>query len=67
MRHEAGAVLDGFINDMDTLQQAVSFALIQIIQVGLLIVWRIYEIFSKGIPFSIIKLITLALKFIATR
>ncbi len=66
-RHEAGDVMSRFTNDMDTLRQAISFALIQVIQGGLLIVWIIYEMFSKSIPFSLITLITLPLMFIATR
>jgi ATP-binding cassette subfamily B protein len=66
-RHEAGDLMSRFTNDMDTLQQAVSFALIQVIQGGLLIIWIIFEMLSKSIPFSLITLVTLPLMFIATR
>ena len=66
-KHEAGDVMSRFTNDMDTLNQAIGFALIQVLQGGLLIVWIVYEMFSKSIPFSLITLITLPLMFIATR
>lgn len=66
-KHEAGDVMSRFTNDMDTLQQAISFALIQVIQGSLLIVWIIYEMLSKSIPFSLITLITLPMMFLATR
>ena len=52
-KHEVGDVMSRFTNDMDTLQQAVSFALIQVLQGGLLIAWIIYEMLSKSIPFSL--------------
>ena len=66
-KHESGDIMSRFTNDMDTLQQAIGFALIQVLQGGLLIVWIVYEMFSKSIPFSLITLITLPLMFIATR
>jgi len=66
-KHEAGDVMSRFTNDIDTLNQAIGFALIQVLQGGLLIVWIIYEMFSKSVPFSLITLITLPLMFIATR
>ncbi len=66
-RHEVGDVMSRFTNDMDTLQQAISFALIQVLQGGLLIAWIIYEMLSKSIPFSLITLITLPLMFVTTR
>ena len=66
-KHEAGDIMSRFTNDMDTLSQAISFALIQVIQGGLLIVFIIFQMFSLSIPFSLITLITLPLMFIATR
>ncbi|MDX1413494.1 MAG: ABC transporter ATP-binding protein, partial [Candidatus Promineifilaceae bacterium] len=66
-RHEVGDIMSRFTNDMDTLSQAISFALIQVIQGILLIVLIIVLMFSLSIPFSLISLITLPLMFIATR
>ncbi len=66
-KHEAGDVMSRFTNDMDTLQQALAFALINVLQGGLLILWIVYTMFSKSIPFALISLLTLPAMFIATR
>ena len=66
-KNEAGDVMSRFTNDTDTIQQAIAFALINVIQGGLLIVWIVFNMFRKSVPFSLISLITLPLMFIATR
>ena len=66
-KNEVGDIMSRFTNDMDTLSQAISFALIQVIQGGLLIVLIVFQMFALSIPFSLITLITLPLMFIATR
>lgn len=66
-RHEVGDIMSRFTNDMDTLQQAIGFALLNVVQGVLLLGWIVYTMFSKNIPFSIISLITLPIMFIATR
>ena len=66
-RHEAGDVMSRFTNDTDTLQQAIAFALINVIQGGLLIIWIVFSMFRKSVAFSLISLVTLPLMFIATR
>ncbi len=66
-RHEAGDVMSRFTNDTDTVQQAIAFALVNVIQGGLLIVWIVFTMFRKSVAFSLISLVTLPLMFIATR
>jgi len=66
-RHEAGDVMSRFTNDMDTLSQVVGFGLLSVLQGGLLILWTIYVMLAKSIPFALISLVTLPLMFIATR
>lgn len=66
-RHEIGDIMSRFTNDMDTLQQAIGFALLNVVQGVLLLGWIVYTMFSKNVPFSIISLITLPIMFIATR
>ena len=66
-KHEAGDVMSRITNDTDTLQQVIGFGLIQVVQGILLIVWIIYTMFSKSVPFALISLVTLPLMFIATR
>ncbi len=66
-KHEAGDVMSRFTNDMDTLQQIMGFGLVSVVQGLLLIVWIVYTMLSKSIPFALISLVTLPLMFIATR
>lgn len=66
-KHEAGDVMSRFTNDMDTLQQIMGFGLVSVMQGGLLILWIVYTMLSKSIPFALISLVTLPLMFIATR
>ncbi len=66
-KHEAGDVMSRLTNDMDTLQQVIGFGLISVLQGVLLIVWTVYVMFSKSIPFALISLVTLPLMFIATK
>lgn len=66
-KNEAGDVMSRFTNDTDTLQQVIGFGLVSVIQGSLLIVWIVYTMLSRSIPFALISLITLPLMFIATR
>ena len=66
-KHEAGDVMSRFTNDTDTIQQVLSFALVNVLQGSLLIVWVVITMFSKSIPFSLVSLIPLPFMFIATR
>ena len=66
-KNEAGDVMSRFTNDTDTLQQVIGFGLVSVIQGILLIVWIVYTMLSRSIPFALISLTTLPLMFIATR
>ncbi|MCP4416535.1 MAG: ABC transporter ATP-binding protein [Chloroflexi bacterium] len=66
-KNEAGDVMSRFTNDTDTLQQVIGFGLVSVIQGALLIVWIVYTMLARSIPFALISLITLPLMFIATR
>ena len=66
-RHEAGDVMSRFVNDTDTIQQVVSFALISVLQGVLLIGWIVVNMLRKNLPFAAISLITLPAMFFATR
>ncbi|MCD4684481.1 MAG: ABC transporter ATP-binding protein, partial [Anaerolineae bacterium] len=52
-KNEAGDVMSRLTNDMDTLQQTISFALVQVMRGSLLIVWLIYAMFSRSVPFAL--------------
>ena len=66
-RHEAGDVMSRFVNDTDTIQQMVSFALVNVLQGVLLIGWVVVTMLRKNLPFAAISLITLPFMFYATR
>lgn len=66
-KHEAGDVMSRLTNDVDTLQQIISFGLISVLQGILLIVWTVYVMFAKSVTFALISLVTLPLMFVATK
>ncbi|HSM54515.1 MAG TPA: ABC transporter ATP-binding protein [Candidatus Sulfomarinibacteraceae bacterium] len=66
-RHEAGDIMSRFTNDIDTIQQVITFALVNVAQGALLIVWIVVTMLSKNVPFSIVSLLPLPLMFLATR
>lgn len=66
-KNEAGDIMSRFTNDTDTLQQVFGFGLVNVVQGTLLILWIIYTMMTKSVPYSLISLLTLPLMFIATR
>ncbi|MFN2141376.1 MAG: ABC transporter ATP-binding protein [Candidatus Promineifilaceae bacterium] len=64
---ETGDVMSRFTNDMSTLQQAIAFAVLNVLSGFLLIFMIIWQMFSKSVPYALISLVTLPLMFIATR
>ena len=66
-RHEVGDVMSRFVNDTDTIQQVVSYALVNVLQGLLLIGWIVVSMLAKNLPFAAISLITLPAMFLATR
>ena len=64
--HEAGDVMSRITNDADTIQQAISFPLISVIQGTLLIVWIAYSMITKSLPLAVAALAMTPLMFIAT-
>lgn len=53
-------------NDMDTLQQAVSFALIQVIRGTLMLAWLIYAMMSRSVSLALISMVTVPFMVVAT-
>jgi ATP-binding cassette subfamily B protein len=54
-------------NDSDTIQQAISFALVNVISGVLLLVWIAYNMLSKSVPFALISLAMAPFMWFATR
>jgi ATP-binding cassette subfamily B multidrug efflux pump len=65
-KNEAGDIMSRLTNDSDTLQQAMSFALVQVVRGGMLIAWLIYVMFRRSIAFALLSMITVPFMVIAT-
>ena len=55
-KHEAGDIMSRLTNDTDTLQQAVSFALVQVVRGVLMILWLVFVMFRKNASFALISM-----------
>jgi ATP-binding cassette subfamily B multidrug efflux pump len=65
-KNEAGDIMSRLTNDSDTLQQAMSFALVQVVRGGMLIAWLVYVMFRRSIAFALLSMITVPIMVIAT-
>ena len=64
--HVAGDLMSRITNDTGAIEQAVSFALVQVFSGSLLLVWIIYKMFTLSVPFAILSLLVAPLMVIAT-
>jgi ATP-binding cassette subfamily B protein len=64
--HEAGDLMSRITNDSDTIQQAFSFALINVLSGLLLIGWIGYNMLSRSVPYALISLAVVPLMVVAT-
>jgi ATP-binding cassette, subfamily B, multidrug efflux pump len=64
--HEAGDVMSRITNDADTVQQAISFPLISVIQGSLLIVLIAYTMLTESLPLALVALAVTPVMFVAT-
>jgi ATP-binding cassette subfamily B multidrug efflux pump len=64
--HEAGDTMSRVTNDMDTIQQVLNFALVNVIQGILLLLWITYTMLTKSVAYTIISLSVVPLMFLAT-
>ncbi|HJW84747.1 MAG TPA: ABC transporter ATP-binding protein [Anaerolineae bacterium] len=64
--NEAGNLMSRITNDSSTIEQAISFALIQVVSGVLLLTWIAYNMLSKSLPFALISLAMAPLMWIAT-
>lgn len=65
-RNEAGDVMSRFTSDAETIQQAVRFALIQVLNGALVIVWIMYKMLDLNVPFALLSLTVVPVMLIAT-
>jgi ATP-binding cassette subfamily B multidrug efflux pump len=64
--HEVGDLMSRITNDSDTIQQALNFALVNLVSGFLLLGWIAYNMFSRNVPFALLSMTVAPLMFIAT-
>ena len=65
-RNEAGDIMSRVTNDTDTIQQAFSFALLQVAGGVLLMVWIIIRMLQANVPYALVSLAIMPVMAIAT-
>jgi ATP-binding cassette subfamily B protein len=63
--HEAGDIMSRFTNDSDTIQQVISFALVQVLSGGLVMFWIAYNMLTTNLIYGLIGMAVVPLMFIA--
>jgi ATP-binding cassette subfamily B protein len=64
--HEAGDLMSRITNDSETIQQAISFALLNVFSGVLLLIWVAVEMFRLSVPFALLSLLVVPLMIVAT-
>ncbi len=64
--NEAGNVMSRITNDTDTLQQVLSFALVQVVSGALILVWIVFSMLQKSLPYALISMAVVPLMILAT-
>ena len=64
--HEAGDLMSRITNDTETINQAISFALVNVASGILLLVWIAYNMLSKNIPFALLSMAVTPIMVLAT-
>ncbi len=66
VEHEAGDLMSRITNDADTIQQGMSFALVQVLSGAMLIVWVSASMLRLSLPYAGVALVMLPFMVIAT-
>ena len=64
--HEVGAIMSRLTNDTDTIQQVMSFALVNVTSGILLIFWIMYKMLSLSWAYALLSLAVLPFMIVAT-
>lgn len=65
-KHEAGDVMSRITNDADTIQQAIGFPLVSVVQGSLLIVWIAFEMIHDSPAYAVVGLSIVPVMYVAT-
>ena len=63
---QAGAVMSRITNDMETLQQVMNFALVQVLSGLLLLVWVAAKMLSLSLGYALLSMVVVPLMLVAT-
>ncbi len=66
VEHEAGDTMSRVTNDADTIQQGMTFALVQVLSGAMMLLWVGYNMLTTNAPYALIALSTIPLMAIAT-
>ena len=64
--HEAGDLMSRITNDTSAIEQAISFALVNVVSGILLLGWIAYNMLTKNLPFALLSMSVTPLMLIAT-
>ena len=64
--HEAGDLMGRITNDASAVEQAMNFALIQVVGAALLLVWTAWVMLTKSLAFGLLSMSVVPLMFVAT-
>src|SRR6266498_3937977 len=64
--HEAGDLMSRITNDTSAIEQAISFALINVVSGILLLVWVAYNMLRASLPFALLSLSIAPVMFVVT-
>jgi ATP-binding cassette, subfamily B, multidrug efflux pump len=64
--HEAGDLMSRITNDTSAIEQAFSFALVNVFSGILLLVWVAYNMLTTNLPFALLSLVVAPVMFLAT-
>jgi ATP-binding cassette, subfamily B, multidrug efflux pump len=64
--HEAGDLMSRITNDTETINQAISFALVNVVSGALLLVWIGYNMLSESLAFALLSMAVVPLMAVAT-
>lgn len=64
--NESGNVMSRITNDMETIQQAMNFTLVQVMGSALLLVWVVYNMLTKNLTYALISMAVMPLMVVAT-
>ncbi|MBW8012276.1 MAG: ABC transporter ATP-binding protein [Chloroflexi bacterium] len=66
VEHEAGDTMSRVTNDADTIQQGMTFALVQVLSGGVLIIWVANNMLRASVPYALVALSIVPVMLYAT-